>query len=316
MLVHAGRCKWKGTHYMDRILDCRGPMCKREYKVRWAGCDQEDDTWEPRSHIHPNEIKEFEQQNDLYDNTWPHRCDVCFLPFRTSRGVKIHRSKVHKEANPQNFKGTLADRAVQEKKWEAQQRGRPVVKCEGQDLENTYKCKYLGSLFSADAQQCFDIRTRIAIVMKRCGQLKHIFDSPNIGPLLKLRLYLYTVSICTLMSYGCESWTLTEEVIKKLNNANSLMLSRVTGNPVRQEARAATSSHNFVRHIRLMRYKWLGEILRGDQTRLVFQAARTQYDMGTNGNLFMDAPPHNNFDDLVIRSIDKVTWNEHARYII
>ena len=168
MLVHAGRCKWKGTDYMERILECRGDkVYKREYKIRWVGCSAEEDTWEPRSHIHPQEILDFELQNDLYDHNWPHRCQVCHLPFRTSRGAKIHQTKMHKSEKEQNFKGTIADRAVQQKKWCAQQKGRPVIRCEEEEVENVYKFKYLGSLFSADARQCYDIRARIAIAMKR-----------------------------------------------------------------------------------------------------------------------------------------------------
>ena len=140
-----------------------------------------------------------------------------------------------------------------------------------------------------------------------------MFDSPNIGPRLKLRLY--AVGICTLMTYGCESWTLTKEVCRQLNGANSLMLSRVTGNPVRQEARAATTSHDLLRHVRVMRLKWLAKILRGDQTSLVFCAAYTQYQMGSPVNLFMDAPQHNSFEDLVAKAADKAAWDEHVRFI-
>ena len=72
-------------------------------------------------------------------------------------GIKIHRSKAHKAAKLQSFKGTLADRAVQVSKWEAQQDDRPQVNCEQELLDNVYKFKYLGALIAADAQQCFDI---------------------------------------------------------------------------------------------------------------------------------------------------------------
>ena len=40
------------------------------------------------------------------------------------------------------------------------------------------------------------------LTMKRCDQLKHIFDSPEIEPRLKIRLY--TVAVCSLLTYGCE----------------------------------------------------------------------------------------------------------------
>ena len=69
----------------------------------------------------------------------------------------------------------------------------------------------------------------------RCGQLRHIFDSPNIGP--RLKLHLYTVVVCSLMTYGCESWTLTDKVKHRLNGDNSQMLSHITGNSVQVESK-------------------------------------------------------------------------------
>ena len=121
------------------------------------------------------------------------------------------------------------------------------VGCEDEPLDNVYKFKYLGALIAADAQQSFDISARVAMAMHRCGQLRHVFDSPFMGTRLKLRLYI--VVVCSLMTYGCEAWTLSEKVMRKLNGANSQMLSRITGQTVRQEARSCTTSHDIVKHI-------------------------------------------------------------------
>ena len=82
---------------------------------------------------------------------------------------------------------------------------------------------------------------------KSCGQLAHIFSADCIGPRLKLRLYI--VAVCSLLTYGCESWALTDKVIHKINGANSRMLARVTGNSVRQEARAYTTSYDIIKHM-------------------------------------------------------------------
>ena len=38
---------------------------------------------------------------------------------------------------------------------------RPQVCCEGKPIHNVYISKYLGSLFSADGQQIYDIRSRV-----------------------------------------------------------------------------------------------------------------------------------------------------------
>ena len=43
---HAGRCKWRNTYNIDRILAVRGATGspKRRFKIRWAGYGPEDDT--------------------------------------------------------------------------------------------------------------------------------------------------------------------------------------------------------------------------------------------------------------------------------
>ena len=178
--------------------------------------------------------------------------------------------------------------------------------CEYDALENVFKFTYLDTVYAADGLQDYDIRARMAKAMARCGKLGHMFDSPELGPWLKIRLYV--AAVISLLTYGCETWNLSQVVMWKLNGYNSLMLVRITDRSVWEEARSATASFDVVKTIRVCRLRWLGEILRDNHDRLLFQAMKAQYSMDSPGNMFMDAPHHSNFEELVSLANDKVFW--------
>ena len=107
--------------------------------------------------------------------------------------------------------------------------------CEGKPLKNCYLFKYLGSIFAADGSQEHDIQRRIGIVTTRAGQLRHVFNDKSLS--LETKLRLYEAAVVSLFTYGCEAWTLAPRTIRKLNGANSALLSRFTGKTRREEAR-------------------------------------------------------------------------------
>ena len=92
----------------------------------------------------------------------------------------------------------------------------------------------------------------------------------------------------------------------QINGVNNSMLDRFTGQTRRQEARRATTNFDLVRHIRVMRLKWLGFILRQTDTRLIKQAILIQSDMNQQGNILMDAPNHIDLTDLSMMDKDRV----------
>ena len=93
---------------------------------------------------------------------------------------------------------------------------------------------------------------------------------------MKIRLYVATVCSIPILTYGAETWDLTKAVIRKLNGANSIMLTRITGRSFREEARAESTTFDLVKSIRVRRFRWLGQILRCDPGRLIYQAVEAQ----------------------------------------
>ena len=313
LAIHTSKCEWSNEYEVDEIVDHKGPITSRKYKIRWKGYSNEWDTWEPRGSIHPQLIRDYETQVGIYDTQWSHRCEICDLPCKSGKGIKIHKAKAHKPQQEQCFKGRLADRAAQLQKYRDQQKARPTILCEDEPLENVFNFKYLGTLFNALADQTMDVKARIARAMQRCGQLRHILDSDKIGISLKLRLY--EASICSLLTFGCETWSLTKQVLGLINGANSRMLARFTGKSIPAEARPATCSLNLIRKIRQRRLRWVGHILRQGPGHIIYSALAAQSRNNTEGNLLMDAPPHNNLDDLTPMAMDRASWGSMVSHI-
>ena len=96
------------------------------------------------------------------------------------------------------------------------------------------------------------------------------------------------------------------------------MVSRVTGRNVRDEvsSRSITTNFDLLLHIRKMRLKWLGDILRNHwgSNNLLMHAVCMQHHMKMEGNILMDAPRHETMDQLTTMARDKAFWQEHLRH--
>ena len=142
--------------------------------------------------------------SDNYVYNWRHRCEICDLPCVSAKGVQIHKRKMHPDVpDVQDFKGRKADEAVQLQKLKIQQKDRKQVFCEEVALENVFKFPYLGSRFTADGDVMHDVEARIAMAVKRWGDLRQIFTSDDLSLTTKIRLY--SAAVCSLLTYGCES---------------------------------------------------------------------------------------------------------------
>ena len=150
--------------------------------------------------------------------------------------------------------------------------------------------------------------------------MSHIFDSNKLGLHLKLRLYC--TAIFSLIMYGCETWCLDSKTIRMLNNTNRIMLSRITGNSIPNEARPRpmTTDHNLVWCIHIVRFKFLGVILRsaivpsGEQ-RLTFRVVTHEHATNERGSILMDVPPHSSLENLIHQAMDRSTWNAQIEAI-
>ena len=156
--------------------------------------------------------------------------------------------------------------------------------------------KYLGSWFRSDGDQKADIRARIAAANATAGKMRQIWASRTIP--LRLKLRIYSVGVCSKLTYGSEAWRLDEKACAMLNGANSLMVSHITGRPARVEASRYTRTVDIVRIIRARRLKWLGHILRLGPDRMIHRAARHVAENRSEGDLLMDVPKNYSWEEL------------------
>ena len=113
---------------------------------------------------------------------------------------------------------------------------------------------------------------------------------------------------CSLLAFGCETWSLNKQILALINGANSRMLARFTGKSIPAEARPATCSLNLIQKIRQRRLRWVGHILRQGPGHITYTTLAVQSINNSEGNLLMDAPPHINLDDLIPLAMDRAAW--------
>ena len=90
---------------------------------------------------------------------WKFRCPTCDLPCSSRRGVSVHSRHMYKEENHKALRDDLQIMQYVDnlQKLEKQQSNSPEITCEGRQLDNVFRFSYLGTAFSADSDQMYDI---------------------------------------------------------------------------------------------------------------------------------------------------------------
>ena len=324
MLTHTSSCPYnydttQNFFEIERIVGVYGHNRRKLFKVQWRGYKGAD-SWEPEHSLLrdgcKDSIDEFwlrtgiNPAQDFYpDPENRPRCVMCGWTANSMdpRYVKAHQKRKGHQWNKRRAH-TTAKRDVKRNKLKQLQQQEEKVRWGSREVENCWNFKYLGALFQPDGDHMPDVREKIARAKKRAGQLRHILCCQELE--LDLRLRLYISGCCSILTYGAEAWALDDRTCATINGANSMMLSHITGRSRHDEASAETTSFNLVMWIRARRHKWLGHILRMDDSRLVKQAVRHMFTSRTNGDLLMDIPSPLTitWDNLLSLAQDRDTW--------
>ena len=101
----------------------------------------------------------------------------------------------------------------------------PEIKIGGKTLEQVDSFKYLGAHITKDGKSDKEIRSRLAMATSALAKLQPLFKNKSVSIKTKMRL-LRAIVISTAL-YGCEAWTLSAEMEKKIQAFEFRCLRRI-----------------------------------------------------------------------------------------
>ena len=97
--------------------------------------------------------------------------------------------------------------------------------CKGQEIKQVDTFKYLGCTITTDAKCEAEIKKRIAMSKDTFTKMKSIFTNRNIS--LTTKLNTLKAYVWSVLLYGCECWTLTPGLEKRLEAVEIWFIRRI-----------------------------------------------------------------------------------------
>ena len=88
------------------------------------------------------------------------------------------------------------------------------IKMSGKTLEEVETFKYLGAVITKEGTTTKEVKIRLFVALFSMSKLVKVWRSHNIRTHTKVRLYKALVTSTAL--YGCEAWTLTAELERRI----------------------------------------------------------------------------------------------------
>jgi hypothetical protein len=143
---------------------------------------------------------------------------------------------------------------------------------QGTELPTTYEFLYLGAVTCGCGDTEHNITIRMARAIQVFSSLRHLWEDKRLSENLKLNLY--QSAVCSVLTYGHEAWALDRATEKRINGLNSRCLVHITNRTYREEA--TDPSFDLCAALRSRRLRWLGHILRMDESRLLRQVVTSR----------------------------------------
>ena len=151
---------------------------------------------------------------------------------------------------------------------------------QGEVLEIVDRFTYLGSCISNDASVSDEINARITKARLALSNSRHLWRQKGVSLELKARVYNTTVR--PVLLYGCETWLLRAEDLRRLEVFDHRCLrsiagigwhNRISNTQVRKRVFGNKGeSHSLANLTRVNKLEWLGHVLRTPSHRLARRA--------------------------------------------
>jgi len=232
-------------------------------------------------------------------------CLQCKLEFKSERGLKIHKSEwCQRSIKQQNL---AAAKMVRHQRRKQSHNLLPTIKLGPKGLDNVHDFVYLGYRCSSEGQSISSLLHRLEIAQMRFYELMKMWKASSTS--MRLKLKLYSASICKIMEYGSESWVFDVKARQKVNGFNARCLSSFTTKTAHEES--AHPSLDLVSLILNKRHRYLGHILRMTSqryTKRVFKLLMPQLPPYPEGSLLQHwTIPLKNIEQI---AADRSLWNK------
>lgn len=139
------------------------------------------------------------------------------------------------------------------------------IKLDGEEIEYVKNYIYLGQLISFKDQTNAEVERRVACAWKRYWSLKEIFKSKHFPVMAKRKVFNSCILPC--LTYGCQTWALTQKHLLKLRTCQRGMERSMLGVTLKdrnkaEDIRSITKVEDIINKIKLLKWRWTGHMTR------------------------------------------------------
>lgn len=138
----------------------------------------------------------------------------------------------------------------------------------GNAIEYVDEYIYLGQIISLKDLTSKEVERRIGNAWKRFWSLREIFKNKETSMAIKRKLF--NICIVPVLTYGCQTWSLTKAQTKKLETCQNAMNRSMMGKKLSDKMRTTTikkytKTNNVTVIIKKLKWKWAGHTVRGQE---------------------------------------------------